>query len=855
MLNNNVIAHLAQDLQQQKAAAAQAYRQQRLPYVYFQQYDEAITQTLTLLWREFFQDQPLCLLAIGGFGRCEMYPFSDMDIAIVCAQELDEGLEEKIGLFIQTLWDFHLQPAPKVGTIAQLCDSARADLTGDSAFLESRYICGQAQLATELISQLDLQRDVAAFIEGKILEQQQRYIKTAGEVTLLEANVKTAPGGLRDIHTLLWLAKVQGLPPRLQLLMKQGLLTRNEVQLLLNCQITLAQIRIDLHLAANRAEDRLIFDLQNQVAVNMGYMDEPSSPASEKLMRDFYRATKGVKQLSGIFLPMLRDRVYAPLPRVIVELDENYYQVGNLLACKDERIFWREPSHIFTILHIAQAHNDVIGFYPQTLRAWWSAVHELVNEDFYRNPAHRASFLKFFKHGEGLTHLLRFMNLYGVLGCYLPEWNKIVGLLQNDLIHIYPVDDHILMVVRNMRRLALDQHSHELPFASTLMHDFPKKHILYLAALFHDIAKGRGGDHAIKGKIDAQRFAADHFLNAEDAELLIWLVQDHLLMSMTAQKEDINDPTVVKRFAERVKTPERLNALFLLTTADIRGTNPKIWNSWKASLLENVYKATLYQLLGQKNNPETIITDRQQLAIQALTKCNVEASKQRKLWHILGEAYFVRHEWIDILWHISKLINYEEQAQTHSQLLPDTNTLKVMIYMPNRPKLFAELASIFSHNGMNILAARAYITEHNFILDTFIVQFPDSCLKQDYLSIQSTLDLALNQFVNNQLSLSSQQPAILSRRSRHMPLAPRIDIYEEETTGWYSLDIIATNRRFLLANIAAVLSELNISIRFAKIATLDERVEDSFLVYAPELADTRQQLKLKNTLLDQIILQ
>ncbi|MCO6504245.1 MAG: [protein-PII] uridylyltransferase [Snodgrassella sp.] len=855
MNNSNVIAQLAQSLHQQKQQAAQAYQQQRLPYTYFQLHDEAITQTLSLLWQEFFLEQPLCLLAIGGFGRGEMYPFSDMDIVIICAEEIDNSLEEKIGLFIQTLWDFHLQPAPKVGTIAQLCDSARTDLTSDSAFLESRYICGQSELAANFIAQLNLQRDVAAFIEGKILEQQQRYTKTSGEAALLEANVKTAPGGLRDIHTLLWLAKVQGLPPRLQLLMKQGILTRTEVQLLLDCQVTLAKIRIDLHLAANRAEDRLIFDLQNQVALNMGYSEEPASPASEKLMRDFYRATKGVKQLNGIFLPMLRDRVYATLPRVIVELDNNYHQVGNLLACKDDQLFWRDPSHIFTILHVAQSHNDVIGLYPQTLRAWWSAVHELVNEDFYQNPAHRKSFLLFFKHGEGLTHLLRFMNLYGVLGCYLPAWNKIVGLLQNDLFHIYPVDDHILMVVRNMRRLVLDLHSHELPFASTLMHDFQKKHILYLAALFHDIAKGRGGDHAKKGVTDALRFAEDHFLNEEDTELLTWLVEDHLLMSMTAQKEDINDPAVVNRFAERVKTRERLTALFLLTTADIRGTNPKIWSSWKASLLENLYKATIYHLNGLQTDPDSIITDRQQLALQALNNCNVEAGKQRKLWHMLGQAYFVRHEWKDILWHISKLINYEEQAQAHSQLLPATDTLKVMVYMPNRPKLFAELASIFSHNGMNILAARAYITEHNFILDTFILQFPDNCSKHDYLSIQGKIDLALNQFVNGQLCPFSQHTVILSRRSRYMPLAPRIDIYEEETSGWYSLDIITANRRFLLANIAAVLSDLNISIRFAKIATLDERAEDSFLVYAPQLVDTHQQLKLKNALLDQIILQ
>ncbi|PIT44128.1 [protein-PII] uridylyltransferase [Snodgrassella alvi] len=793
-------------------------------------------------------------MAIGGFGRGEMYPYSDMDMAIVSKNAIDDELQQQIATFVQILWDIHLQPAPKVGTIEELCESARQDLTGDSALLESRFLCGQRQLATKFIHQLGLQRDVAAFIEGKILEQWQRYAKASGEASLLEANVKTTQGGLRDIHTLLWLAKVQGLSPHIHDLMKNAILNHTEAKLLLSCQKRLAKIRIELHLTAKRAEDRLIFDLQTQVAQNLGYRDDATSRASEKLMHDFYRALKGVKQLSGILVPMLRDRVYAALPRVVVELDQHYYQVGNMLAVHDLDLFQQKPEHIFTILRIAQEHSDIIGLAPKTLRVWWTAAHQLVNEEFYQNPVNRKCFASFFRHGDGLTHLLRFINLYGVLGRYLPAWGKIVGLLQHDLFHIYPVDDHILMVVRNMRRLAMEQHSHELPFASTLMHTFARQHILYMAALFHDIAKGRGGDHAQKGVSDARRFAEDHFLDKEESDLLAWLVQQHLLMSTTAQKEDIQDPEVVARFSKQVQTVERLTALYLLTVADIRGTNPKIWNSWKASLLESLYKAALHHLNGKQSNRQTAILDRRQQAIHELSQYHISEAQQRELWHILGQAYFARHEWQDILWHLSKIINYEQQAQAHSRLLPDTDTLKVMVYMPNRPKLFAELASVFSEAGMNILTARAYITDHNFILDTFILQFPSMLNTGDYLAIQNKTELTLNQFVNGHLPMSATNPAKLSRRSRHMPIAPRISIDEEDNAGWYNLHIITANRRFLLANIAAVLSELNISIRFAKITTLDERVEDSFLVYAPQLADTQQQLRLKNALLDQLLL-
>jgi [protein-PII] uridylyltransferase len=849
-----LVTQLSEKLNQHKQLAAEVFRQRLHPFVYFRQHTEIITEVVTTLWQEFFAGQELCLLAIGGFGRGEMYPYSDMDMAIVSKNAIDDELQQQIATFVQILWDIHLQPASKVGTIEELCESARQDLTGDSALLESRFLCGQRQLATKFIHQLGLQRDVAAFIEGKILEQWQRYAKASGEASLLEANVKTTQGGLRDIHTLLWLAKVQGLSPHIHDLMKNAILNHTEAKLLLSCQKRLAKIRIELHLTAKRAEDRLIFDLQTQVAQNLGYRDDATSRASEKLMHDFYRALKGVKQLSGILVPMLRDRVYAALPRVVVELDQHYYQVGNMLAVHDLDLFQQKPEHIFTILRIAQEHSDIIGLAPKTLRVWWTAAHQLVNEEFYQNPVNRKCFASFFRHGDGLTHLLRFINLYGVLGRYLPAWGKIVGLLQHDLFHIYPVDDHILMVVRNMRRLAMEQHSHELPFASTLMHTFARQHILYMAALFHDIAKGRGGDHAQKGVSDARRFAEDHFLDKEESDLLAWLVQQHLLMSTTAQKEDIQDLEVVARFSKQVQTVERLTALYLLTVADIRGTNPKIWNSWKASLLESLYKAALHHLNGKQSNRQTAILDRRQQAMHELSQYHISEAQQRELWHILGQAYFARHEWQDILWHLSKIINYEQQAQAHSRLLPDTDTLKVMVYMPNRPKLFAELASVFSEAGMNILTARAYITDHNFILDTFILQFPSMLNTGDYLAIQNKTELALNQFVNGHLPMSTSNPAKLSRRSRHMPIAPRISIDEEDNAGWYNLHIITANRRFLLANIAAVLSELNISIRFAKITTLDERVEDSFLVYAPQLADTQQQLRLKNALLDQLLL-
>lgn len=841
----------AAELARRRAEIIADYRRHRNPQVFFREYGAALAQLLAALWQALPDTDGLCLLATGGFGRGEIYPFSDIDLALAADAAFTPAQQAAAETLVQQLWDCGLTPALKSGSIAELCASAAGDLTGDTALLESRLLCGDADVAGHLARALDLQRDVVAFIEGKLLEMQQRHAK-AQAGSLLEPNVKTCPGGLRDIHTMLWLAQVQGMAPQSGSLVERRILSRTEWGVLMNSHRRLARIRIELHLAAGRAEERLIFDLQLQVAAALGYRDAEARRRSEQLMRTLYRATKAVKQLNGILLPMLRGRVYSVLPRVVRDIDADYYQVGNLLAVKDKNIFRRQPSHIFKILSLWQQHSDVSGLAPQTLRAWWQAAQKQVNAAFYANPVNRGRFIVFFRHGGGLTHLLRFLNLYGVLGRYLPEWEKIVGLLQHDLFHVYPVDDHILMVVRNMRRLAMDAHSHELPFASGLMAAFPQPHLLYLAALFHDIAKGRGGDHAQLGVADACRFAADHFLSPEEGDLLAWLVEDHLLMSLVAQKEDIHNPEVVARFCRRVGTEERLSALYLLTVADIRGTNPKIWNFWKAGLLESLYRLALAHFQGKAADSRLAVSRRQESARAQLEAAGFGDADCRRLWQLLGPAYFVRHDEALIDWQVSLIAGSPEQPQAHIRLLSDTGGLQVLVLMPNRERLFAGLCRLFGHHNLSILSAHAYVTEHNHILDTFVLQLPPNCHAADQLRIRHRLQQALNDFVQLKPQPAVKSVQTPSRRLRHLPIAPRILLSAEETPGEYVLEIIAANRRFLLADIADVLSELNISLRHAKIATLDERVEDSFLIRHPQLEQTAFQLLLKHKLLEKI---
>lgn len=839
---------LKAEFDQKKWHIINDYLADRRPLKFFRDFTQLIDQTLKNLWQTHFANENnLCLLAVGGLGRGEMYPHSDLDLAIVSAAPLTEEQQNLIAQFVQTLWDWQFQPAVRSGSMAELCESARHDLTADTAFLEARYLSGCPNIAQSSLKHLTEQRDLVAFIEGKLLEMQQRHAKQNN--TTLEPNIKTAAGGLRDIHTMTWLAKVQNLSGNFYHHNRHDVLNHAESGLLRNSHRVLSRIRIELHLATGREEDRLTFDLQTTLAANLNIMAQ-NQLASEKLMHQVYRAFKTVRQLNDIILPMLAGRVYSTIPRQIIDLDENYYSVGNKIAAKDLKLFEKQPEHLFILIEKLQQNRQLNGIAPKTLRHWWTASQH-INADFCKNHNNRARFLNFFHHGDGLTHIMRLLNLYGILGRYLPQWHKIVGLLQHDLFHIFPVDDHILTVLRHVRRFAIDAHSHEMPFASGLMHTFEPKYVLYLAALFHDIAKGRNGDHAKLGVADAQQFAQQHHLPPEHADLLAWLVQEHLLMSQVAQKQDIYDPHVVKNFCQKVQTPTRLTALYLLTVADIRGTNPKIWNSWKAQLLERLFQAATQYFSGSLKPNEQLAQTRQQQAHDLLAP-TTQPKQIKQLWQYLGNAYFVSHTPEMIEWHLPLMVADPEKAVANIAPLHD-NLIRILVYMPNADRLFTRLCRLFSQFNLDIVAARAFITERNYILDTFHVAFGEHTLPEEYAAIQAALLAKLNRFIEQPFEIENKF-SIKSRRAKHQPLAPSLTIQpDDEAQHWYKLDIITTNRNALLADITEIFAQYQVRLRHAKIATMDERVEDSFLVHAPQWQDNPlQQWAFQRDLLAQL---
>lgn len=830
-LNADALAALKRRLHDQRRRALDDYRRHRRPHLFFQEYAAALESVLAELWARLFGGADgIALLATGGFGRGEVYPYSDVDLAAVSAQALDEEQQRRLAYLVRILWDTGLAPALKSGSTAELCAAAEQDLTADTAFLEARFLCGDADAARDFTEAAARRRDLWSFTESKLLEMQQRHRKQP--VQALEPDIKNAPGGLRDIHTMLWLAKAQGIPAGFPEMVRQGIITRTEAALLMGSHRRLARLRIELHAAAGRGEERLLFDFQGTLARERGIADPQRG--SETIMAEFYRAAKTVRQLNGILLPMLQGRVSLPWPRVCADIDENYMLLDGNIAAKDPQLFFRQPEHVFKILQHWQQQGGIHGIAPETLRAWWAAA-RLPENDFYADPANRARFLGFFQTQTHLSTLMRYLNLYGVLARYLPNWRDIVGLLQHDLFHIYPVDDHILTVLANLRRLAAEEHSHEMPFASALMREFEPKYVLYLAALLHDIAKGRNGDHAVLGVDDAQRFAAAHALPREDGELLAWLVGAHLLMSQTAQKEDFQDENVLARFCAEVGNRTRLTALYLLTVADIRGTNPEIWNSWKAQLLKGLFQAAAHRLDGGRL-PENAWH-------------GVDGGVRRRLHAVLGEAYAARHSPQEIQWHAAELARDWQTPRVKMRRWEDGDTLQVMVFMPNGARLFTRLCRIFSRHGLDIMAARAFVTAHDYILDTFSVRFAEGCHAADARRVELAVRQELEAFLHGGFRNVVSRPR-LSRRARYLPIAPYVGLMPAGTeNGWYTLEITAVNRNALLADITEVFAAHGVSLKHAKISTLADRVEDSFLIYCTALADTAKELAFKRDLL------
>ncbi|HEY8118871.1 MAG TPA: [protein-PII] uridylyltransferase [Methylophilaceae bacterium] len=781
------------------------------------------------IWQQSTMDSQLCLIAVGGYGRGELFPYSDVDLLILLPDGADVAVSNSVETLIGLFWDIGLAVGHSVRSLDECVAEAAKDATVQTNMLEARLLTGNKQIYRRFEQAIESAMDVHAFFTAKMLEQEQRHKRHNDTAYNLEPNIKESPGGLRDLQNILWIARSAGIGDNWNALVKQGLISAVEGRQIRRHERHLQMLRTRLHYLANRREDRLLFDFQNDLAKQLGYVNTARRRASEQLMHSYYRSAKFVNLINEILLQLLKERIY-PEQHELIEINSKFEARNGLLDIKSATLLQRQPSAILESFLLLQQHPTLKGMSANFLRTL-HRVKNLVNREFRQDPVNKALFLQILQQKTGVTNALSLMNRYGILGRYIPAFGRIIGQMQHDLFHVYTVDEHILNVLCNLRRFVMPELAHEFPLCSKLFAAFDAPHLLYLGALFHDIAKGRGGDHSTLGTLDARRFCRAHGLSREDTNLVSWLVESHLIMSSTAQKSDLSDPDVIENFARFAGNERRLTALYLLTVADIRGTSPKVWNAWKAKLLEHLFLASQRLLRGTANNADAELQTRQHHAIKTLSHYGIVKNAYQPLWDKLGQQYFLRHESQEIAWHTRLLLSHlnTQTPVVRARLSPAGDGIQVLIYTQDRDDLFARICGFFERIGYTILEAKVHTTQHGYALDSFLV-LDQSDKSVSYRDLLSYIEYELTQKLLSTSAPESPLQGRISRQVKHMPIAAGIHIKPGTNGQNHVLDIVAGDRPGLLSRLAHTFLQHNVHLHTAKINTLGNRAEDTFLI-------------------------
>jgi [protein-PII] uridylyltransferase len=794
-----------------------------------------IDTTLRQAWSLHSPPSAWALVAVGGYGRGELHPCSDVDILLLAPGPADEAGRAAAERLVAFLWDIGLEVGHSVRTVAECAAESAADVGVMTTLLEARLLAGDATRYARMHAALTPEQlwPVRRFFDAKVREQAERHLKANDTAYNLEPNVKTGPGGLRDIQTIAWVAKRHFGAQTLESLATHGFLTGAELRRLKQAQAFLWKVRFGLHVLTGRREDRLLFDHQIRLAKSFGYEDASYTLAVEQFMQRYYRTVMDVSLLNELLLQLFREAILSESepPRPL----NARFQVrnGSLEALNDE-VFARNPSALLELFALLQQNPEISGVRAPTMRAVTRNLW-LIDEEFRQNPRHHRLFLEILRSPVGVTHELRRMNTYGVLGRYIPAFGRIVGRMQYDLFHAYTVDAHTLFVVSNLRRFAIPRYDHELPEASRVMQQLPRSEIVYLAALFHDIAKGRGGDHSELGAVDAEAFCLEQGLSPYDARLVAWLVRNHLQLSITSQKQDIGDPEVINAFARRVGDEAHLDYLYVLTCADVRGTNPRLWNSWKASLFRDFYqrvKRALRRGLESPIDPEHLVRETQDGARRLLIERGVAEQQLALVWSRFSDGYFLQHSPEEIAWHTHLLA--ERDADSDDPLVAlDPRSLRgttaALIYARPRRHGFARTTAALDQLGLNIVDARITPTGDGFSLDLYHLLEDDGAPitdadRQD--EIEGALWRSLQGPADAPLVVSRRAP----RQARMFNTPTRISLSVDERNRRSVLELTAGDRPGLLCEVGKVLMEEHVELHAAKIMTVGERAEDVFYV-------------------------
>ena len=819
-------------------------------------YTRKIDEIIKNIWENFTINES-CLIAVGGYGRGELAPFSDIDLLILTSDNASNNCVDAISTFVSSLWDIGLEAGQSVRTIQESIKLAQTDSTVSTNLLEIRYLAGEKSLFYELQKERRNSIDSQTFTRAKLLELQKRHTRYRNTPYNLEPNIKESPGGLRDIQTIKWICAQFYSSLNWQKTLASELLTEEETNQLKRHEAKLKTLRGHLHISAGRCEDRLIFDLQAKVATTFGFTAEGNRRASERLMQSYFNSAKVIYQILEMFLASIELKLLAKSDDLkfdqfkkklwIHRVNANFLEFRGLLDFDNKEKLQKDPFLILECFRILQETPGVSGFSPETTRIIWNN-RKLISDNFIKKEKVKKEFLNIFKKEQKVIQTLTLMHRLGILGRMLPVFRKIVGQMQHDLFHVYTVDQHTLQVMTNLERFTKIEHSHEFPLCSELI-TLVKPYQLYLAALFHDIAKGRGGDHSILGEMEVKKFSDSYGLTEEESKKISFLVREHLSMSSVAQKEDLDDPETIYRFAEKVSCRENLICLYLLTVADIRGTSPKVWNNWKAKLLTSLFYKTNSYLLKKEEGGEALSAHAQKEKNKKLENVNGQAGEEIKKY--LNLSYFLRHDTAEIIWHSSLLYKkyLTKKYIVFFKTTDDSIGLKVVVYGKDREDLCVDILGYFQYRGFGVLDAKLNTTNHGYVLDTFLID-QSVMLNEDILRVQKACEYELVQVLNNEKAISvPEYTSKLSRRQKNFPLTPRIEFNPDEKEEFYILSITSTDTPGLLYKVASILASHKISIHSAKISTLGEKVEDVFLVKKESLLTETETIKIETDLL------
>ena len=792
-------------------------------------YDALLIQ----LWQEIglSEQQGISLIAVGGYGRREMFPLSDLDFLILVEQIPSPEIEEKITQFIQFLWDCGFEVGNSVRTLEQCESEGKQDITIATNLLEARFLTGNRphfDALNELVKRADFWSK-EDFFNAKVQEQIERYQRYHNTAYNLEPDIKYSPGGLRDLHLLYWVALRHSGALTLEAILQSGFIYPQEYQQLQESRAFLFKVRFALHLILKRYDNRLLFDRQIKVSELLDFRGE-GNQAVEKMMKCFFQALHRISLISNLLIQHYRENVLlSNQDSVIHQLDDDFQLINQCLCLRNSLVFQEKPERILDLFFYLTQYEQV-NIHSDTLRQLQISLDQLPQK-LCEIPEAREKFLRLFNQPNAIKRAFMPMHQYGVLTAYLPQWQAIEGLMQFDLFHIYTVDEHTLRVMLKLESFLSQESAQEHPISHRIFIQLSDRSLLYIAALFHDIAKGRGGDHAELGAEDVANFAQLHGLDRREIDTLGWLVKSHLLMSITAQRRDIHDPEVVMNFAEAVQNQVRLDYLTCLTVADICATNNNLWNSWKRSLFASLYEFTeqqfvqgMKELLDYSEKSE----EKRKLAQQILTQdySDIAPIFIEQLWARCPEDYFVRNTPKQIAWHTSLLVDFAEALLVKISNRFSLGGTEVFIYCQDQPHLFNKVVSTIGAKKFSIHDAQIITTQDGYVFDSFIItELNGELVEFDRRrELEQALTLALQ---SEKLPAFSITP---NRQLQHFTVQTDVRFLHENKKEHTEMELVALDKPGLLAQVSQIFSELNLNLLNAKITTVGEKAEDFFIL-------------------------